>query len=177
MADDSAVHVGSGLAGLLARDAVLQFRPQDFGLLCPSGFRRVVIADTESAYVSVQSFGPRQRSFAHTHPDSEEWVVVLSGSGEARFGDAPIPLTPGAVVGRGSVKPHAFAAGDRALHLLSIQCPRPAERATSWDETGVATDPVACLESGRCRGCPRCGGHSAESDSSFACENCSLVFG
>ena len=162
---------------LLARDSLVNLRPEDLAQVCPSGFRRVVIADTESAYVTVQCFAPGQRSFAHTHPDSEEWVVAIAGGGEARFGDDPVPLEPGAVIGRGSVKPHAFAAGPDGLYLLSIQCPRPAESLTRWDETQESGAAADCAEEGRCRQCPRCGGHSAEtSGGTFECENCTHGF-
>ncbi len=166
----------SAPAELLAEHALVHLQPEDLGILCPSGFRRVIIADTDTAYVSVQAFVAGQRSFAHSHPDSEEWVVVLAGVGEAHFGDGPVPLTPGAIVGRGSVKPHAFVAGDAPLYILSIQCPRPAEKRTSWDETGGSTAPVACREGGRCRRCPRCGGHSGEQPAGFICENCTFAF-
>ena len=166
-----------GPSDLLAKYAYVHLRPEELSVLCPSGFRRVVIADTETAYVSVQAFVAGQKSFAHSHPDSDEWVFVLAGTGQAHFGDGPIPLTPGAIVGRTSLKPHAFVAGEGPLYLLSIQCPRPAEEATRWDEMESPTAAVACKEAGRCRRCPRCGGHSAEAaDESFRCENCTLVF-
>jgi mannose-6-phosphate isomerase-like protein (cupin superfamily) len=167
----------TALDQLLAQYSLLHLKPWALGVLCPSGFRRVVIADTPSAYVSVQAFAAGQRSYAHTHPDSEEWMIVLAGSGEARFGDHYIPLKPGEVLGRGSIHPHAFAAEGEPLYLLSIQCPRPAEEATSWDETSQPRAPVDCVESGRCRGCPRCGGHSAEDPpATFVCENCTFQF-
>ena len=166
-----------GPKDLLERYSLVHLMPEEFGVLCPSGFRRIVIADTETAYVTVQAFAAGQRSFAHTHPDSEEWVVVISGQGEARFGDRPIPIATGSVVGRGSVKPHAFAAGAEPLYLLSIQCPRPQESLTTWDETERSGPAVDCVEMGRCRCCERCGGHSAErTDGSFECENCKYAF-
>ena len=178
MGHDAAVQERMAPPELLARYDAIHLRPEELSVLCPSGFRRVVIADTPTAYVSLQAFIEGQKSFAHSHPDSEEWAVVLSGRGQAWFGDGPIPLAPGAIVGRTSVKPHAFAAGDAPLYLLSIQCPRPSEHATSWDQTEGTTAPVACKEAGRCRRCPRCGGHSAEAtDGEFTCENCALLFG
>ena len=101
--------------------------------------------DGPGYYLSLQGFAPGQVAYAHTHPDREEWVVVLGGNGEARFGPTPVPLTPGVVVGRGASHPHGFVAGDEPMYLLSLQLPRPAEGATTWDEPGTTTDPAACV--------------------------------
>lgn len=150
--------------------------PEDLLRLCPSGFRRVPISQRGDFYLSLQAFGPNQPAFAHTHPDSEEWVVALRGSGEAMI-QTPIPLVQGAVLGRAAAYPHGFRSGDEGLLLLSIQMPRPGEALTTWDEPGETTDPAQCPQGGRCRRCPRCGGHSAEiRKDTFDCENCTLVF-
>jgi mannose-6-phosphate isomerase-like protein (cupin superfamily) len=156
---------------------VFRSTPDDLLATCPSGFRRVPISGGEGFYLSLQGFGPNQIAYAHTHPDSEEWVVVLTGSGRALFGEVPVQLSAGVVVGRGAAHPHGFESDD-SLHMLSIQLPRPAEGATSWDQAGETTDPIECWTGGRCRRCPRCGGHSREMPdrSCFACENCTLEF-
>ena len=102
---------------------------------------------------------------------------MLDGTGEARFGPNPVPLSPGVVVGRGARHPHGFTAGTGGLQLLSVQLPRPEEGATTWDEPGGTTDPIHCASGGRCRRCPRCGGHSATTrPGEFVCENCTLRF-
>ena len=63
------------------------------------------------------------------------------------------------------------------MHLLSLQIPRPAEGATSWDQLGATTDPRECVVAGTCRRCARCGGHSANVRArTFLCENCGLEF-
>jgi mannose-6-phosphate isomerase-like protein (cupin superfamily) len=155
---------------------VFRSSPDDLLALCPSGFRRVPISQGPGYYISLQGFGANQVAFAHTHPDSEEWVVVLKGSGQALFAEAPVPLSAGVVVGRGATHPHGFAS-DEALTLLSVQLPRPAEGATTWDQPGETTDPITCAHGGQCRRCLRCGGHSRKMPAgSFSCENCTLDF-
>jgi quercetin dioxygenase-like cupin family protein len=173
-------HSSGDLAKVLDDLGVFRAAPQDLAELCPSGFRRVAISTGSDYYVSLQAFAAGQIAFAHTHPDSEEWVVVLAGHGEARFGtDEPISLDPGMVLGRAERHPHGFLAGPEPMYLLSIQLPRPAVGATSWDEPGTTTEPIPCGEVGApCRRCPRCGGHSAvgPTTDAFTCENCSLAF-
>ena len=127
-------HSIGDLAEVLDNLGVFRAGPQDLLQLCPSGFRRVAISTGEDYYLSLQGFAPLQIAYAHTHPDSEEWMVVLGGSGEAHFGtDGPLPLRPGMVVGRAERHPHGFLAGPEPLYLLSLQLPHPAEGATSWD--------------------------------------------
>ncbi len=75
---------------------VFRSLPEDLLATCPSGFRRVPITQGEGYYISLQGFAPYQIAYAHTHPDSEEWVVVVAGSGRAFVGESPMPLTPGA---------------------------------------------------------------------------------
>ena len=142
--------------------------------LCGSGFRRVPISQGEGFYFSIQALGPNQVAYAHTHPDSEEWSVVLEGTGEALIHGA-VPLERGSIVGRAAAHPHGFRSHDEPLVLLSIQCPRPGEGSTTWDEPGTTTDPAACTGGGRCRRCSRCGGHAAEIRRDvFECENCTF---
>ncbi len=151
--------------------------PDDLIAACPSGFRRIPITQGPDYYISLQGFGPNQVAYAHTHPDSEEWVVVLKGTGEALFGGTPVPLAPGVVVGRGAAHPHGFVTHDERLHMLSIQLPRPLEEATTWDQPGETTDPIDCAFGGTCRRCYRCGGHSgAMPGRRYSCENCGLAF-
>jgi mannose-6-phosphate isomerase-like protein (cupin superfamily) len=156
---------------------VFRCSPEDLIATCPSGFRRVPITSGPGYYLSLQGFGPSQVAYAHTHPDSEEWVVVLRGSGDALFGGAPVPLSAGSIVGRGAAHPHGFLSGADQLHLLTVQLPRPAEGATTWDQPGETTDPISCRFGGQCRRCPRCGGHSKRMPAgSFGCENCTFDF-
>ncbi len=156
---------------------VFRCSPADLLATCPSGFRRVPITQGKGYYISLQGFGPNQVAFAHTHADSEEWVVVLKGGGQALFGETPVPLSPGVVVGRGASHPHGFVSGEDELHLLSIQLPRPDEVSTTWDQPGSTTDPLACSFGGFCRRCHRCGGHSSGGrDGQFSCENCGFRF-
>lgn len=170
-------HAIGDLAEVLDNLGVFGADPADLAELCPSGFRRVPISTGPDYYVSLQAFGPGQIAYAHTHPDSEEWVVVLRGSGEARFGPTPVPLHAGVVVGRGAAHPHGFLSGSEPMYLLSLQLPKPAEGATTWDEPGTTTDPAPCGGGGRCRRCSRCGGHSAIGPTgSWRCENCGLGF-
>jgi quercetin dioxygenase-like cupin family protein len=162
---------------VLGNLGVFRSTPDDLIAICASGFRRVPITQGEGFYISLQGFAPNQIAFAHTHPDSEEWTVVLSGTGQALVSDEPVPLSPGVVVGRAARHPHGFLSGEGGLRLLSIQLPRPKEGATTWDQAGETTDPIECSWGGHCRRCPRCGGHSKSvSGSSFSCENCTLDF-
>jgi mannose-6-phosphate isomerase-like protein (cupin superfamily) len=172
-------HSIGDLAEVLDNLGVFRATPQDLVELCRSGFRRVPISTGEDYYLSIQGFAPDQIAYAHTHPDSEEWVMVLSGHGEARFGTPePLEIGPGMVVGRAERYPHGFLSGSQPMYLLSIQLPRPAEGATTWDEPGTTTEPVPCGGTGGpCRRCPRCGGHSSYGPTgAFRCENCSNLF-
>jgi mannose-6-phosphate isomerase-like protein (cupin superfamily) len=156
---------------------VFRSSPDDLLATCPSGFRRVPITQGSGYYISLQGFAPNQVAFAHTHPDSEEWTVVLSGTGRALLADEPVPLSPGVVVGRAAAHPHGFVSGDEPLRLLSIQLPRPKEGSTTWDEPGDTSEPIECRWGGSCRRCPRCGGHSKHATGElFSCENCTLDF-
>jgi len=156
---------------------VFRSSPDDLLATCQSGFRRVPITQGSGYYISLQGFAPNQVAFAHTHPDSEEWTVVLSGTGRALLADEPVPLSPGMVVGRAAAHPHGFVSGDEPLRLLSIQLPRPQEGSTTWDEPGDTSEPIECRWGGSCRRCPRCGGHSKRATGElFSCENCTLDF-
>lgn len=155
---------------------VFRAAAEELVLPCPSGFRRIPISQGMEFYFSIQALGPNQIAFAHTHPDSEEWTVVLTGRGEARI-HGPVPLEPGSIVGRAAAHPHGFRSGPEGLCLLSIQAPRPGEASTTWDEPGSTTDPISCSGGGRCRRCPRCGGHAGEVRRDlFECENCTMEF-
>ena len=155
---------------------VFRAAAEELVLLCPSGFRRVPISQGEEFYFTIQALGPNQIAYAHTHPDSEEWSVVLSGRGEALI-HGSVPLEPGSIVGRAAAHPHGFRSGDEPLYLLSFQHPRPQEGTTSWDEPGTSTEPIDCPGGGHCRRCARCGGHALEVRRLvFECENCGLEF-
>ena len=170
-------HQIGDLAEVLSNLGVFRMHPEDVLALCPSGFRRVPIHQGSSHYLSLQGFAPNQIAFAHTHPDSEEWVVVLRGSGRALLAENPVPLEPGIVIGRAAAHPHGFESADDVLHLLSLQVPRPSEHTTTWDQPGSTTDPADCAIGGTCRRCPRCGGHSANVRARlFLCENCNFEF-
>jgi quercetin dioxygenase-like cupin family protein len=170
-------HKIGDLAEVLDNLGVFRSSPQDLVAACPSGFRRVPISQGEGYYLSLQGFAPDQIAFAHTHPDSEEWVIVLKGGGRALLAENPVPLETGVMIGRGAAHPHGFVSGADGLYLLSIQIPRPVEGATTWDQPGETTDPIECAVAGTCRRCPRCGGHSLNVTASlFLCENCTLEF-
>jgi mannose-6-phosphate isomerase-like protein (cupin superfamily) len=171
-------HKIGDLAEVLINLGVFRMHPEDVISLCPSGFRRVPISQGEDHYLSLQGFEAEQIAYAHTHPDSEEWVVVLRGAGQALLAETPVPLEAGLVIGRAAAHPHGFRSGaDGPLHLLSLQRPRPSEKTTTWDEPGETTDPIDCGSGGTCRRCARCGGHSTSVRARrFLCENCGLDF-
>jgi quercetin dioxygenase-like cupin family protein len=170
-------HQVGDLAEVLDNLGVFGMHPRDLIAACPSGFRRVPISQGDDFYVSLQGFAPAQVAFAHTHPDSEEWVVVLQGSGEALLAENPVPLSQGLIIGRAAAHPHGFVAGDGPLHLLSMQLPRPSVATTTWNQRGETTEPIDCTISGTCRRCARCGGHSLGVRARvFLCENCGLEF-
>ena len=133
-------HVGE-LAEVLDNLGVFGMMPTDVIAPCASGFRRVPIHESEDSYLSLQGFAPNQVAYAHTHPDSEEWVVVIGGSGLAMLSERPVAMSQGQIIGRAAANPHGFRSADEPLHLLSIQLPRPSEPATTWDEPGETTDP------------------------------------
>ncbi|HSJ49886.1 MAG TPA: cupin domain-containing protein [Actinomycetota bacterium] len=168
-------HQVGDLAEVLSNLGVFGMRPEDVLALCPSGFRRVPIHQGNDHYLSLQGFAPDQIAYAHTHPDSEEWVVVLRGSGRAFLAENPVSLEPGVIIGRAAARPHGFESAAEPMHLLSLQVPRPSEATTSWDQPGETTDPADCAVAGTCRRCPRCGGHSANVRARvFLCENCTF---
>lgn len=170
-------HQVGDLAEVLSNLGVFRMHSEDVIAPCPSGFRRVSISQGDDHYLSLQGFGPDQIAYPHTHPDSEEWVVVLRGAGRALLAETPVPLAEGLIIGRAAAHPHGFLSGDGPLHLLSLQRPRPSESTTTWDQPGETTEPIDCAVGGTCRRCPRCGGHSANVRARrFLCENCSLDF-
>ena len=170
-------HQIGDLAEVLSNLGVFRVMPEDVLALCPSGFRRVPINQGSDHYLSLQGFAPDQIAYAHTHPDSEEWVVVLTGAGRALLSDVPVPLEPGVVIGRAAANPHGFHSAGGPLHLLSLQVPRPSEATTTWDQPGETTEPIDCASGGSCRRCPRCGGHSTNVRArTFLCENCTFEF-
>jgi quercetin dioxygenase-like cupin family protein len=169
-------HSIGDLAEVLDNLGVFAMHPEEVLALCPSGFRRVPIIQGDEFYLSLQGFTANQPAYAHTHPDSEEWVVLLEGEGKALLADNPVPLKGSLVIGRAAAHPHGFVS-DTPMTLLSIQLPRPSEPATTWDQPGVTTDAIDCAHGGTCRRCHRCGGHSANvRGHRFTCENCSLEF-
>ena len=155
-------HSVGDLAEVLDNLGVFSMHPEEVLALCPSGFRRVPITQGDEFYLSLQGFTANQPAYAHTHPDSEEWVVVLEGAGKALLADNPVPLEGSLVIGRATAHPHGFVSGDGPMTLLSIQLPRPSEPATTWDQPGETTDPIDCSSGGTCRRCYRCGGHSLQ---------------
>jgi mannose-6-phosphate isomerase-like protein (cupin superfamily) len=170
-------HQVGDLAEVLDNLGVFGMLAEDLVALCTSGFRRVPISQGADYYLSIQGFTPNQIAYAHTHPDSEEWVVVLRGGGQALVAESPVPLGSGLIIGRAAAHPHGFLSGDEALQLLSVQLPRPSEGTTTWDQPGETTDPIDCAVAGTCRRCPRCGGHSLNVRARvFLCENCNLEF-
>jgi hypothetical protein len=97
-------HVGD-LAEVLDNLGVFGMLAEDLVALCTSGFRRVPISQGSDYYLSIQGFTPNQIAYAHTHPDSEEWVVVLRGGGQALVAESPVPLGPGLIIGRAALGP------------------------------------------------------------------------
>ena len=100
-------HVGD-LAEVLDNLGVFGMLAEDLVALCTSGFRRVPISQGSDYYLSIQGFTPDQIAYAHTHPDSEEWVIVLRGGGQALVAESPVPLGPGLIIGRAAAHPHGF---------------------------------------------------------------------
>jgi quercetin dioxygenase-like cupin family protein len=141
-------HIGhqiGDLAEVLTNLGVFRMHPEDVIALCPSGFRRVPINQGSDHYLSLQGFAPGQVAYAHTHPDSEEWIVVLRGGGRALLAENPVPLAPGVIIGRAAAHPHGFVSDDGGpLHMISLQVPRPSEKTTTWDQPGETTDPADC---------------------------------
>jgi hypothetical protein len=152
--------------------------PDDVPALCPRGFRRVPVTQGDEFYLSLHGFTANQHGFAHTHPDSEKWVVLLKARATScLLADNPVPLQGSLVIGRATAEPHGFLSGDGPMTLRSIQLPRPSEPATTWDQPGETTDPIDCVHGGTRRRCFRCGGRTANARGRhFICENCTLEF-
>ena len=134
-------HSVGDLAEVLDNLGVFAMHPEDLLALCPSGFRRVPIGQGDEFYLSLQGFTAKQPAFAHTHPDSEEWVVVLEGDGQALLADTPVPMDGSLVIGRATAHPHGFLAGDDPMTLLSIQ-PRGRRRRRRRGSASETTEPI-----------------------------------
>lgn len=67
----------------------------------------------------------------HTHPESDEVLVVLDGDGEQTVGDSgPFAVTAGDSIAIPKGTPHStFNTGWRQLRILAIYCPGGAETA------------------------------------------------
>jgi hypothetical protein len=166
-------HSIRGLAEVL--DNLGVFRAPRSGRAVPVGVSPVPISTGSDYFLSLQYFEPHQIAYAHTHPDSEERVIVLGGNGHPRFG------TAGAAVAQsGDDRRPGRAPPARVLVRARARCPcsrcssraelRARPRGTSPEQRRI---PFHAGRPGRpCRLNPRCGSHSAPGPTgAFRCEN------
>jgi hypothetical protein len=139
-----AMHHSIGdLAKVLDKPRGLPRRTSGSGRAVPIGFSRVPISTGLDYYRSLQYFGPHQIAYAHTHPDSEEWVTVFGGNGQARFGmEKPLSLNPGIMVAGAERQPLGFLSGPEPMSPALDAAPAPCGGATSWDQPGTGRIPI-----------------------------------
>ena len=67
---------------------------------------------------------PGQVHEEHAHPDSEEMILVVQGTGTARIGGKEITIAPMEVIGIDKGEPHTFAnTGDTHLCMYWVYTP------------------------------------------------------
>jgi len=72
---------------------------------------------------------PKQIHEEHFHPDSEEVILVVSGTGTARIGGKEVTVQPMEVIGVDKGEPHMFTNnGDIPLQLYWIYTPPGPEK-------------------------------------------------
>jgi quercetin dioxygenase-like cupin family protein len=85
-----------------------------------NGFVRCILAANEIGVETPFSMGTQQVDAGcfvreHMHPDNEEVIFVLQGSGEALLdGKDKVPMTVGTCIFLGKGRPHRFQASDDA---------------------------------------------------------------
>src|SRR5918992_1172545 len=155
-------HSVGDLAEVLDNLGVFAMHPEELLALCPSGFRRVPISQGDEHYLSLQGFTANQTAYAHTHPDSEEWVIVLSGQGQALLADNPVPLERSLVIGRArrptpsTASPEAPAAVATAAADTArtsgppASCARTADSSSDQDEAAADRSSASCARLANC---------------------------
>ena len=170
-------HSVGDLAEVLDNLGVFSMHPEEVLALCPSGFRRVPITQGDEFYLSLQGFTANQPAYAHTHPDSEEWVVVLEGAGKALLADNPVPLEGSLVIRAGDGASARLRERGRPDDTPVDPAPPSVGTRHHLGPAGRDDGSDRLRFRGTCRRCDRCGGHSHNHRAKlFVCENCTLEF-
>jgi len=92
--------------------------------------------DGSASYLGRAVFLPGARSPVHQHPESEELVYVLSGSGTMTLGDATLAVEKGMAVRIPAGVPHSFTVGgEKPMEVVQVYSPGgPEQRFRAWEQ-------------------------------------------
>lgn len=77
----------------------------------------------------------RRSKPAHSHPDGEETIYVISGRGKVKVGDLISEIEPGSLVFFPQGVPHmTWNCGSEPLHLVCFYAPKPEAIGTKLHE-------------------------------------------
>ncbi len=88
-----------------------------------------------ASYLGRAVFQPGARSPVHQHPESEELVYVLSGSGTMTLGDATLAVEVGMALRIPAGAPHSFTVGcEEPMEIVQVYSPGgPEQRFRAWE--------------------------------------------
>lgn len=89
-----------------------------------------------ASYLGRAVFRPGARSPVHQHPDSEELVYVLSGSGTMTLGDATFTVEVGMALRIPAGVAHSFTVGgEEPMEIVQVYSPGgPEQRFRAWEQ-------------------------------------------
>ncbi len=89
-----------------------------------------------ASYLGRAVFHPGAQSAVHQHPESEELVYVLSGSGTMALGDATLTVEKGMAMRIPAGVPHAFTVGgEEPMEVVQVYSPGgPEQRFRAWEQ-------------------------------------------
>lgn len=96
-----------------------------------------------TSYLGRAVFHPGARSPVHQHPESEELVYVLSGSGTMTLGDATLAVEKGMAVRIPAGVPHSFTVGgEEPMEIVQVYSPGgPEQRFRAWEQQTKGSKP------------------------------------
>ena len=99
--------------------------------------------DGSASYLGRAVFLPGARSPVHQHPESEELVYVLSGSGTMTLGDATLAVEKGMAVRIPAGVPHSFTVGgEEPMEIVQVYSPGgPEQRFRAWEQQAKRDKP------------------------------------
>ena len=92
--------------------------------------------DGSASYLGRAVFHPGARAPVHRHPESEELVYVLSGSGTMTLGEATLAVEKGMALRIPAGVPHSFTVGgEEPMEIVQVYSPGgPEQRFRAWEQ-------------------------------------------